>query len=115
MTAVDIDKVGLSDFTVTVQPINTKTTRGTVYEDAYKFGEVHHDFDADAVFPEDSAVRRVNGEKFIYQFASKPPIMVTRDEVGTIPAASLDVAEQQAYFCLSILESDGYVSGWRRA
>lgn len=114
MTVVDMEKVGPDDFTDRVDPVNYKETRGEIYKDEFMFGEVHHEFDPDNVFPDSVLFNRIDDESFIYQYVGKVPVMVTRTEVGTVPAGDVEEAEQQAYFVLSMLESEGYVTGWKK-
>jgi len=96
-----------------VEPVKRRRTRGTLYEDEFTFGEVVMDFDPDEVFPDDAEKLKGNGVVY-YMYPGKAPVMIDENGVKVYRSASVDEGERQAYFVLSMLDAEGYVTNWRK-
>ena len=103
----------LGDYDDRVSPVNHKRQVGGHYEDEYQYREVIHDFDPDTVFPDKAEVVKRDG-MFFYRWPGEKPVVVVGDEVYHQGESDTERMEKQAYHCLSMLESEGYVTGWRK-
>lgn len=80
----------------------------------YRFKEVHMDeVDLDSIRLDKAVLRwLIEDESIVWKYSDKPPVIVNRRSVegkdGTLEE------NRQAYYALSVLESKGWVSGWRR-
>lgn len=96
-----------------VKPVNRRRTRGTLYEDEFMFGEVVMNFDPDDVFPDDSKKLKQRDVVF-YRYPGKPPVMIDENGVKAHRSHNTEDSERQAYFVLSMLDAEGYVTNWRK-
>jgi len=96
-----------------VHPVQRRYVEGSKYVDEYMFDHVDMSFDADKVMIDD-VIYRKEGDKLFYRYPGKVPVMVMEDGVYKHGDAMDEAAEQQAYYVLSILDSEGYVSRWRK-
>lgn len=112
--------MNLNDYEeVTPTKVVTKSDPGSdKHRYRYRFGEAHIDeLDGNAgdVFSGvDSEVELVDGV-LKYKYPGKTEVLVTRDGVLAHKDAPKSEARHQAYFAISILESNGYVSGISRS
>lgn len=104
-----MSETGLKD----VRPINTRTVDGKKLRERYSYGII------DTVnVPEDFSQKNVDievGEKNIrWEYDGKCPILITPEGVKAKEDAPITEAQNQAYFALSILADEGYVSHWSK-
>jgi hypothetical protein len=96
-----------------VDPVNTKEYSSTTVVDEFTFGEV---FIED--IPEDFQQAGVEfthcGDHIEWQYASRPKVNINSDGVFVEDDVSIKAAQQQAFFALSILADEGYVSRWSK-
>lgn len=96
-----------------VRPINTRTVDGRTLKERYKFGAI---FISD--IPRDFSQKNVDfkkgRDKIRWQYSGKCPILITAEGVKAKESSSTTEAQNQAYFALSILADDGYVSHWEK-
>ena len=101
------------DYPLTTTPVKRRKVRDTMYADEFTYSAVHMDFDADKVFPEQAQHER-RGDALFYQYPGKCPVMVRGGNVWRSETADRKEAQNQAFFVLSMLDSGGFVSGWRK-
>lgn len=111
--------MNLDDF-VKVDPVREVDrggSSGDVYRYKYSFGEAHVDEldgELDRVFGSiDAEVDLIDG-KLWYKYSGKPEVVVTKDNVYAREGSDRHEATTQAYFVISILESNGFISGINR-
>lgn len=96
-----------------IDPINTKEYESGTYVDEYTYGQV---FIED--IPEDFNQTGVDFRKGIdfvrWQYKNKPAILIGREKIFAKEGVSKKEAQNQAYFALSILSDDGYVSRFQK-
>lgn len=96
-----------------VRPINTRELNGKRIKERYKYGAIHT-----ADVPQDFSQRNVDIEvgkvNVRWEYEGKCPILITPDGVKAEEDAPIEEAQNQAYFALSILADDGYVSHWEK-
>lgn len=96
-----------------VRPINTRKVDGKKIKERYKYGAI---FTSEV--PEDFSQRNVDievGKKNIrWEYSGKCPILITPEGVKAKESAPTEEARNQAFFALSILADDGYVSHWEK-
>lgn len=81
----------------------------------YSFGEVHIDDIPDNVtLPNGASIVERGDEIIVYQYRERPSVLVTPKACYAKKSDDLSDAEKQAYHCLSILDSKGLVSQWRK-
>lgn len=79
----------------------------------YSFGSVAVDeVDLDEIDTDNVTVEREE-EGIVWQYGDKPEVLIKEDGVYS-DSQNRKEAERQAYFALSILDSKGYVSLFRR-
>ena len=97
----------------TVTPVKSRETRGKVYEDTFTHGDVHiEDGCLDAL--SEKAEKGRQGDRVFYKYGTKPPVMVTEEGVHRHGGSPVQEVREQAYFVLSMLAAEGYVSNWRK-
>lgn len=101
------------DYQKLVTPVKRRRTRGTLYEDEFKHGDVHIDGRVTNNLP-DKADTVLKGGKLFYQYPGRVPIMVDEDGAYGHKNDDESDAEEQAFFVLSMLASAGKVSRWRK-
>lgn len=101
------------DYPLTTTPVKRREVRGTVYEDEFTYVAVHNDFDAGKVFP-DKVHWEWRGDALFYQYPGKCPVMLRDGSVWRSETADRKEAQEQAFFILSMLDSGGFVSGWKK-
>ena len=96
-----------------VRPVNTRTVDGTKLRERYKYGAI---FTGDV--PQDFSQRNVDIEVGVenirWEYRGKCPILIAPEGVKAKENAPTEEAQNQAYFALSILADDGYVSHWEK-
>lgn len=101
------------DTLVKVEPINTRKVNGKTIKDKYSYGNIHTED-----VPEDFSQKNVDFEKGIenirWQYKGKAPILITPDGVMAKQGAPREEVQNQAFFALSILADEGYVSRWEK-
>ena len=102
-----------ADYDTEIRPVQRRPLNGEMYTTEYAYDVVHMDFEPDKVFPEQCETAML-GSALLYRYPQKPAIKVTREKVLWAGAGGRESAMKQAYHCLSILDSAGYVSGWRQ-
>jgi len=96
------------------RPVQRRETRGEVYEDEYTFGSVVMDFTPSDVLP-DGTASDVHGDVAYYRYdETKPPVCITQDAVYRNKSSDRKLAQEQAYYVLSMLDAGGYVTGWMK-
>lgn len=96
-----------------VEPVKRRRTRGEMYEDTFTYGAVHIEDGVEECFPDDAHVV-VDGDRLYYQYPNKAPVMVTDEGVHKQDRSSVAAAQRQAFFVLSMMDSEGYVSNWSK-
>lgn len=96
-----------------VDPVKRRRTRGDMYEDTFTYSGVHIEDGVKDSFPEDAVVV-VDGDRIYYQYPNKAPVMVTDEGVHKHDRSNLSSAQAQAFFVLSMMDSEGYVSNWSK-
>jgi len=96
-----------------VDPIHRKRQTSGTYVDKFGYNEVIHDFNPDDVFP-DKAMTKDIGDRLYYRYPGKAAIVVDGNTVKVHNDHDERDGESQAYFVLSMLEAEGYVTGWRK-
>jgi len=97
----------------TVTPVKRRETRGDEYEDEFSYSKVHLDGGAvDAL--SDRAHIFDHGDVIFYKYGEKPPVMITEEGVHEHELYNTKDTEEQAFFVLSMLASEGYVSNWSK-
>lgn len=82
----------------------------------YDFDEIH----IDDIEPDNVGIEKVRFEEaktfdgYIWLYADKPIVFLTRESVYCKEGQEGPEARRQAYYALSVLESMGCVTGWRR-
>lgn len=98
---------------IDVRPINTREVGGKTIKERYSYGMI-----ASQDVPDDFSQRNVDievGKKNIrWQYRGKCPILITPEGVKAKEGAPITEARNQAYFALSILAEEGYVSHWSK-
>lgn len=94
-----------------VTPLKSRSTRGEKYEEEFKFSRVHVEDGATDALSDRATVKR-DGGKIFYMYPDKTPVMIDEDGVHKYKYASEKNAERQAFFVLSMLAAEGYVSNW---
>lgn len=99
--------------TVRIDPIHTREVNGEKIVDEYTFGKVHIDD-----IPDDYHNDYVDFEKGVervrWQYPGKCPILLDEDGAIARESAPREEAQNQAYFAMSMLADDGYVSRFRK-
>lgn len=96
-----------------VTPVKSREVRGEVYEDEFSYSAVHLE---DGVVDALSAKANVfdYGDAIFYRYRNRAPVMITEDGVHEHELYSTENTEVQAFFVLSMLASEGYVSNWSK-
>jgi len=107
------------DKRVKVEPVNRVTTNTGEYEYPYTYTGIHADEYVrermGKVEPNPATVEEnTSGGGFYYKYLNGPTILVTNNGVYASTDVSRTEAENQAYFILSIMSSEGYVSGFEK-
>lgn len=98
-----------------IRPIQKIPQKNGVKEYRYSFKEVHIDEIPEGVILPDGAYIVERGDNhIIYQYRERPRVLITEDACYAKEKSDLNDAEKQAYHCLSILDSKGLVSQWRK-
>jgi len=96
-----------------VRPINTREVGGKTLHERYSYGTIHS-----AEVPEDFSQKNVDITTGVnnvrWQYGNKCPILITPEGVFASEDAPQREAQNQAFFALSILADDGYVSHWSK-
>lgn len=101
---------------ISVRPVDYIVTEDTQYKYRYSFSEVHVDgYEADGdIAPPGAKFEEVEPGLY-YRYGNKVPVIVTKDDVYAMNTQHNNVGmRRQAFFALSVLESEGLVSGWRK-
>jgi len=101
----------LGEYGPAVDPIHRKQQASGTYVDKFTYNEVIHTYDPDRVFP-DKAVHKKIDDRLYYRYPGKAAIVIDDNTVKVHRDFNEQDGEQQAYFVLSILEVEGYVTGW---
>lgn len=96
-----------------VPPVNTRQVDGSTIKDRYKFGTVHTE-DVPNDFSQKNVDIQIGKKNIRWQYEGKCPILITPSGVKAKQGAPRKEAQNQAYFALSILAEDGYVSRWEK-
>lgn len=97
-----------------VEPVNTRRVDGTTLTEHYNFGRVAVE-DVPEDFSQKNVSIQVGKSKIRWEYSGKCPILITETGVKAKSEAPLTEAQNQAYFALSILAEEGYVSHWEKA
>lgn len=96
-----------------VEPVNTKRYEDSVAKDEYRFDKVHIG-DVPRDFSQKGVEFRKGVDSIRWEYAGKCAILIHRDKVEAPADAPLEEAQNQAYFALSILADEGYVSRFQK-
>lgn len=96
-----------------VKPINTRTVDGKTLKDEYKFGAVFIS-EIPRDFSQNNVAFKKGKDKIRWEYSGKCPILIEKDGVKAKEDAPTKEAQNQAYFALSILADEGYVSRWEK-
>jgi hypothetical protein len=96
-----------------ITPVKRRRTRGTLYEDEFKHGDVHIDDDAGDNLPAKADIA-IRNQKLYYKFLDKVPVMVDKRGAHAYRLSDIEDAQEQAFFVLSMLDADGRVGRWRK-
>lgn len=99
---------------ISVDPIHTdrrggRTTREYTYNRAYP-----SDVPEDLNVPNDVELSKPQDDVVLYSYPGKPDILITQDGPLAKKGEVRDETRKQAYFAMSILDSNGYVGGWKQ-
>lgn len=100
-----------------LKPKHRRSADGDDYVDTYTFTTVDVDCAAEKQYPDNSSIVRTTKEGvdgIIYQYRNKPPVFIAEKRVFGFEKENRKKAERQAYFALSMMDSRGCVSGWRK-
>ena len=101
------------DYGGVVTPVKRRSARDTEYEDGFSYSQVHiEDGVTDSLSDKARIVRE--GDTIFYRYQNKTPVMVKPDGVHAHEGYNAKDAEGQAFFVLSMLASEGYVSNWSK-
>lgn len=98
-------------YSETVDPVKRRRTRGDVYEDEFTYSSIHIEEGVADCFPDDAACV-VDGNRVYYQYPNKAPVMVDKEGVHRHMDSNRAAAQKQAFFVLSMMDAEGYVSNW---
>lgn len=98
-----------------VTPVNYLEKGDEVYDYKYTFTEVHHDELETPVEMGGRLYVDSPGEGVWSIYSGRAPILVKEDGAYTPKGEQLKMAQNQAYYALSIMASDGLVSNWGKA
>lgn len=96
-----------------VDPVNTKEYKNTTVVDEFSFGEVFIE-DIPEDFEQAGVYFSHNGDYIEWQYANRPKVNINSDGAFVGDDVSIKEAQQQAFFALSILADEGYVSRWSK-
>lgn len=96
-----------------VDPVNTKRYEGRVDKDHYTFGKVFID-DIPRGFSQKNVEFKKGRDYIRWEYKGKTPILIGEDGVYCGDDVDMEEARNQAYFALSILADEGYVSAWSK-
>lgn len=96
-----------------VTPVKRRETRGTEYGDEFKYTKVHVESGTKDALSDKANIARVSDVIF-YRYRDKPPVMISEVGVHYHEEYSERDTEEQAFFVLSMLASEGYVSNWSK-
>ena len=102
-----------SEYGGTVSPHKRRFTRGTEYSDEFTYSQVHIERGATDALSDKANITR-DGDTIFYRYERKPPVMVTGGGVHAHEDYSVKATQEQAFFILSMLASEGYVSNWSK-
>lgn len=98
---------------IDIEPVNTRRVDGELVKDHYSYGIIHS-----ADVPEDFEQQNVDIEVGVknvrWEYEGKCPILITPLGVKANEGVSMKEAQNQAFFALSILADEGYVSHWEK-
>ena len=96
-----------------VDPVNTKEYENTTIVDEFTFGEVFIE-DIPEDFEQSNVDFTHNGDYVEWQYGNRVKVNINRDGVYVGDDVGIKEAQQQAFFALSILADEGYVSRWSK-
>lgn len=96
-----------------VKPINTRTVNGETIKEEYTYGSIVTE-DVPQDYTQKNVDIEVGKENIRWEYRGKCPILITPDGVFAKKDAPMKEAQNQAYFALSILADDAYVSHWKK-
>jgi len=105
---------GKEDADAFVEVVPTNRVRGetSVHEYEYTFTEAHVD-EVERLDPDGVNIQRVEGG-LRWQYEGEVPVWVESFGVFARKNDDITQAEEQAYYAVSILASNGYVTRWRQ-
>jgi len=102
---------------VKVQPVHRFESGGTKYSESYSYSDIHLEDaldNVDSVFDVSGAEAWVEDGEIHYQYGEKAEVIVKDCGVYVSNDETIEEAENQAYFVMSMLAGSGYVSNWRK-
>lgn len=102
---------------VRVKPVHRFNSGGVSYSEEYSYSDIHLGEvidNIDSVFDVPKAEAEVVDGEIHYQYEGKPKVIIREDGVYAEDDESIEEAENQAYFVLSMMAGSGYVSNWRK-
>lgn len=98
---------------VSVDPIHQYDGREP---NEYRFNRVYvSDIEVEDVgFPAGVEAKKPEDEVLLYKYREAPEVLITQDGPYVREGVPKSEGERQAYFALSVLDSEGYVGGFRR-
>jgi len=113
MTESDNPPTETDQYGDTVTPVKRRETRGEEYEDEFTYSRVYLDEGVvDAL--SDRAHIFDHGDVIFYKYGGKPPVMITQEGVHEHELYNTKDTEEQAFFVMSMLASEGYVGNWSK-
>lgn len=96
-----------------VDPVNTREYGDRTYTDEYTYGKV---FVAEVPigFSQENVGFMRMSDSIRWEYKDKVPIVIEQDRVLCPEGANVEEAQNQAFFALSILSDNGYVSRWSK-
>jgi len=99
---------------IKVDPVDKRKSDGDTYKYRYSFNRVHLDNLTDDDFKSQDAEVEVYDDHLVWSYPGKPAVLITEDGCFGSPVNGRNVLQKQAYFALSILDSMGNVSSWKK-
>ncbi len=96
-----------------VRPINTREVNGKTIRERYEYGAIFTK-DVPRGFSQKNVDFKKGKKNIRWQYSGKCPILITPEGVKAKKSAPKEEAQNQAYFALSILADEGYVSHWEK-
>ena len=96
-----------------VRPINTRRVDGNLLRERYSYGIIESP-DVPDDYSQSNVDIEVGKKNVRWEYEGKCPILITPEGVFAKEDAPSKEAQNQAFFALSILAEDGYVSHWEK-